>query len=248
MNSERLYRALLKLYPARFREEYERELLRSFREERAEGAPAARLWLRTLWDLAATVPARLMEEAAQDLRHSVRVHARRPFVALFAMAALALGIGVATGLFGVLDAMLWRRLPYAEPERLVFLHMLPGSMRLTESPAALRGWTGQSAYLKDAAVFASDELNVAGGPRTVRVRVCETSANLFALMGTPMAWGRGFLAEEETRGRNDAAVISHAMWDQEFGGDPRILGRTIRISGMEDGPKEITYMTGGTKN
>lgn len=231
MNSDKLYRALLKLYPARFREEYERELLRSFREERAEGVPADKLWMRTLGDLAATVPARLMEEAAQDLRHSVRVHARRPFVALFAIAALALGIGVATGLFGVLDAMLWRKLPYAEPDRLVFLHMLPGSMRLTESPAALHEWGRQSPYLKEAAVYASDELNVAGGPRTVRVKVCETSANLFAMMGTPMAWGRGFLPEEETRGRNDAAVISHAIWDQEFGGDPRVLGRTLRISG-----------------
>ncbi|MBN9656969.1 MAG: ABC transporter permease [Acidobacteria bacterium] len=231
MRSERLYRALLRLYPARFREEYERELLRSFREERAEGAPAVKFWLRILGDLAATVPARLMEEAAQDLRHSVRVHARRPFVALFAIAALALGIGVATGLFGVLDTMLWRRLPYAEPDRLVFLHMLPGSMRLTESPTALHDWARQSPYLKDAAIFASDELNVAGGPRTVRVNVCETSANLFALMGTSMAWGRRFLPEEETRGRNDTAVISHAMWDQEFGGDPRVLGRTIRISG-----------------
>ncbi|MGC4051526.1 MAG: ADOP family duplicated permease [Paludibaculum sp.] len=231
MSGENLYRALLKLYPARFREEYERELQRSFREERLDGTPAPRLWVRTLWDLAATVPARLMEEASQDLRHSLRVHARRPFVALFAIAALALGIGVATGLFGVLDAMLWRKLPYSAPERLAYLHMLPGSMRLTESPAALQDWARQSPYLQAAAIYSSDELNVAGGPRTVRVRVCETSANLFTLMGTPMAWGRGFLPEEETRGRNDAAVISHALWDQEFGGDAGVLGRTLRISG-----------------
>ncbi|WP_321474175.1 ADOP family duplicated permease [uncultured Paludibaculum sp.] len=232
MNSERFYRALLRLYPVRFREQYEREMISTFREDLAENGPSARHWLRTLADLALTVPVRLLEEAAHDLRHSLRVHARRPFVALFSVTALALGIGAATGLFGVLDAMLWRPLPFQQPDRLVALHMFASSGRLADSPGALHSWVKQSPYLKDASVFLTDALNVTAGGRTARLTVCESSASLFSLMGVPMAWGRGFLREEETPGRNDVAVISHALWDQAFGGDPRVLGQIIRLSGI----------------
>lgn len=226
MTAERLYRALLRLYPVRFREQYERELLLAFRDERPH-------WPRILADLLLTVPARLAEEAAQDLRHSLRVHARRPFVAIFSVTALALAIGAATGLFAVLDAMLWRTLPYTQADRLVVLHSNPGTGKLAETPKALHDWTARNAYLQDATVFLTTEYNVSSGSGVaLRLPVCETSANLFGMMGVPMAWGRSFLPEEETPGRNQAAVISHALWDQAFGADPRVLGRTIRLNGV----------------
>lgn len=70
------------------------------------------------------------------------------------------------------------------------------------------------------------------GGHSLRLRVCETTANIFSMMGAPLAWGRGFLPEEEGNGRGDSVVLSHALWDQAFGGDPRVLGQTVRISGI----------------
>jgi predicted permease len=226
----RFYRLLLKLYPARFRENHERELLLAFRDESGE-LPAWRLWPKVLLDLLLTLPARLAEEAAQDLRHSWRVHARRPLVALLTIAALALGMGVATGLFAVMNAMLWRSLPFQEPERLAVLRSYVGTGKFADSAALFHEWRRGNAYLKSSTLFITDNLNVSGGPRAVHTVVCETTADFFEVLGARPVWGRGFLREEETPGRNDAVVISHAMWNQTFGGDPAVLGRVLHISG-----------------
>lgn len=225
----RFYRMLLKLYPVRFRENHEHEMMLAFRDESGE-IPAWRLWPRVLLDLLLTLPARLVEEAAQDLRHSRRVHVRRPFVAVLTIAALALGIGAATGLFAVLNAMLWRSLPFQEPDRLAMLRSYVGTGRFADSAPLFRDWQSTNPYLKSSTLFLTDNLNVSGGPQAVRATVCETSANFFDVLGARLAWGRGFAGRRDP-GCNDSVVISHAMWNQSFGGDPAVLGRTLRISG-----------------
>src|ERR1035441_8414149 len=100
--SVRLYRRLLKLYPAGFRENYAGEMERQVLDEMAESRgpfALAGLWIRILVDLAVTVPSQLAREAATDARHAIRLWKRRPLHTGLAIAALAVGIGASTGVF-----------------------------------------------------------------------------------------------------------------------------------------------------
>jgi len=231
--SLRLYRLLLKLYPPRFRDEYAGPLERQFRDEQGEAASAAeraRLWARTLTDLAVSVPAQLSREMAQDARHTFRLWARRPAPIVLAIAALAIGIGANTGVFSILNALLVRSLPFREPDRLAELQgYFP--VGLGGSSGALRNWSRQSRYLEDAAVFGSADVNLAGTRDSARIRLTETTANFFPLLGSQPILGRGFAPGEDVRGKSAVAVIGYGLWQQLFGGDPRALGSKILANG-----------------
>ena len=122
--SGRVFRALMKLLPAEFRGDYEREMEATFRAERrqAEGAIGVlRLWASTITDLFRTAPAEHIDILRRDLRYSVRMLARRPALALTAIITLALGIGANTAIFSVVNGVLLAPLPYPNPDRLVLV-------------------------------------------------------------------------------------------------------------------------------
>jgi predicted permease len=228
----KLYRILVKLYPARFREEYgtplEQQLSDDYRE--AEGSFARFVvYLRTLRDLAISIPLELARELRQDLRYSVRIYARRPGVTFLAVAAMALAIGATTGVFSVVNALLLRSLPFRAPERMVQLGVpfVP-----PEAPPAFHAWRSHSDYLEDAAMYSQAEMNLSGAAGSARVKVAETSSNFFSALGREPEIGRGFAAGEDVEGKNGVAVISYALWQQFFGGDPRVLGSTIHLNSI----------------
>lgn len=227
-----VYRWLLKLYPASFREEYARELERQFHDE-LEDAPdraaRSRLWLRLLFDLAVSVPAQLTREIAQDARHALRQWARRPLNAGFAMAALAIGIGANTGMFSVVDTLLLRPLPFRDADRLVGLYIFQPPH---DTAAQFDEWRKNSSYLEDAALLEEGEANLEGGREAVRVRLAQTSSNFFAFLGVQPLMGRGFSADGEAPGTNNAVVLSYGLWRELFGGDPQALGASLRIDGL----------------
>ena len=231
-NPAKVYTWLLRLYPARFREEYEVPMERQFRDEYRETVSAhdrLRFWVRAVWDLARSLPVEIFRELKQDLKHGVRVYRRRSFSAALAVAALALAIGASTGVFSALNALLIRTLPFSEPDQLVELRSSPfGAGR---GRAAFLEWQGQSTYLQSAAAFSVFEMNLMRERDALRVKVAETSANFFQLLGARPAAGRTFSADEDRHGRTGVAVISHALWQQQFGGDPRVPGATIHVDG-----------------
>ena len=223
---QRLYRLLLKLYPARFREEFAAPLERQFADEHREAATLgeqARLWLRTLGDLALTIPAELLREIGHDLRYAARVYRRRSLVTILALGALALAIGATTGVFSVVNALLLRGLPFREPERLAMAPVSAGGVAATFDP-----WR-HSAFLEDAALERPDEMNLLTERGSIRIHVAETSANFFDVLGTAPQLGRAFAAAEGVPGYDRVAVISYGLWQQLFGGGPRVLGATIRL-------------------
>ena len=227
----KLYRLLLKLYPARFREEYGTPLEQQFSDEyREAGGAWARfsVWMRTLGDLAISVPLELARELGQDLRYSVRIYARRPGVTLLAVAAMALAIGATTGVFSVVNALLLRSLPFRAPERMVQLgDFLAGPV----TSSTFQSWRSHSDYLEDAAKYTENEMNLSGVPQSARIKVTETTANFFGAMGREPEIGRSFLPGEDVPGKDDVAVLSHGLWQELFGGDPRVLGSTVRLNG-----------------
>jgi putative ABC transport system permease protein len=229
--SLRLYRLLLKLYPASFRENYGSPLQRQFKDEYADARSVpdlARLWARTLLDVGRSLPAQLVREIGQDSRHAVRLWRRRPLQTAFTIAVLAIAIGANTGVFSVLNAVLLRSLPFAEPTRLALMRMSSPPAR---SAAEFHAWRQQSRYLADAALYSSLEVNIDEGREAARLRLTETSWNFFSLLGTQTVLGRAFAPDEDTPGRGAVAVIGHGLWQQRFGGDPRAVGATIRLNG-----------------
>jgi predicted permease len=224
----KLYRWLLNLYPARFREEYAGPLEQQFRDDYRESDNRVKLWLSALRDLAWSIPVELARELRQDLSHSLRVHARRPFVMIFTIAILALAIGGATGVFSVVNAVLLKSLPFRDPDRLVVLSDFDvhGS-----TSAEFHHWRTSSAYLDDAVQAYTAEVNVGGVSVPTRIVVAQTSFNFFSALGAEPMVGRAFAPSEDLPGNDGVGVISHALWQQLFAGDPRVLGSTLTLNG-----------------
>jgi predicted permease len=230
---KRIFRILLRLYPARFREEYaapmERQFWDEYRETQGRGA-RARLSLQALADLAVTAPAEIARELRQDLRYAARAYRRRSLGTALALGALALAIGATTGIFSVLNAVLIRSLPFQDPDRLVELLLSPTNV--ANGRVAFRAWRSASPCLADATGYATNEMNLSLAREAARVRVTETTANFFRMLGTEPEFGRGFADDEDIPGRNNVAVIGYGLWQRFYGGDPRVLGSSIRLNGV----------------
>ena len=236
--SLKLYRWFLRLYPVGFGENYARPMETEFRDELAESSGVwalAALWVRLLTDLGVSIPAQDSREVLQDLKYTLRLWAKRPWLVGFTIAALAIGIGANTGVFSVVNALLLRSLPFREPDRLALLHeFIPPH----DSAKEFHDWRQQSAYLADAALFEENDVNLGGMRVASRAHVAQTSWNFFSVLGTQPVLGTGFAADEDVDGtgwglpgRNAVAVIGYGLWQQLFGGDPKVLGATIRIDG-----------------
>lgn len=225
-----IYRRLLRLYPAAFREEYSGELERQVREELAElhGAAAiAMLWVRLLRDLAVSIPAQLTREVAQDGRQTLRQWARQPLTTGLAIAALAIGIGANTGMFSVLNTLVLRSLPFRDPGRLAVLGLL---IPAQWGGAQFQDWAQHTSYLEGAMAFDQGDTNLEGHGQGLHVRLTETTSNFFSLLGTQPLQGRAFLPEESVPGKDAVAVISYGLWQQLFAGNANALGAKIRIN------------------
>lgn len=229
----RFYSWLLRFYPATFRERHARAMEQQFRDEYREAAtPWNRfaLSLRAIADLAASLPAELANELAQDTKFAFRLYRKRPLPAVLAVAALALSIGAATGLFSVLNAVLLRRLPFTDSERVVELRHSPFTAGLGRT--AFYGWRNDSPYLQDAATFSRSDMNLAGRNGARRVGVTETSANFHQLLGMKPAAGRTFASNEDQPGHASTAIVSYSLWQQLFGGTPSAIGSTVELNGV----------------
>ena len=174
-----------------------------------------------------------MDRLLQDLRYAARSLRKSP--ALFTIASLSLAIGIAVNvtIYGAVDILLWRPLPYAESERLVQVW--------SDNPE--RGWDASSVSLPDfadwrresrtmeLAAYTGGSFNLVEGDRPERVRGFRVSPRFFEILGTAPARGRFFRAEEETPGAGRVAILSEAYWRNRFGLDSSIVGKTIRLDG-----------------
>jgi predicted permease len=235
----KLYRILLHLYPAAFREEYARAMEQEFRDELAEapmGLAVVWLWMRLLLDLAVSLPVQLAIEIGRDSGHALRLWAKRPWHIGFAVVALAVAIGANTGVFSVVNALLLRSLPFAHPAGLAALvHFIPPH----SSAAEFDAWRQHSNYLQDAALFEDGDLNTGDPQHMLRGHVAMTSLNFFSLLGSQPVIGRTFAS-----GDHAVAVISYALWQDLYAGSDQVLGKTIRVYGLQPHPDEALTIIG----
>ncbi|MGA2147865.1 MAG: ABC transporter permease [Bryobacteraceae bacterium] len=168
-------------------------------------------------------------ELYRDVARAARVYRQRVVSSGLALAALALAIGATTGVFSVLNARLLRGLPFRDPGRIVTLREFSVCCDRNQ----VESWRKNAGYLADAAVYSTEEMTLgAEGETPARVQVAQTSANFFSMLGTIPPLGRGFAIGEDLEGRDGVAVLSYGLWQQAFGGDPRVLGSTIHLNGV----------------
>ena len=168
----------------------------------------------------------------QDVRFGVRMLRRQPGFSLLVVLLVAIGVGANTAIFSFVDAVLLRRLPYANAERLVVVReVLPALAETYPSVPAAAGdfllWQARvSAFDAMAAVRAGTE-TLTGSGEPARLAVARVTSTLFPLLGVTPVIGRAFSTGEDQEGRAAVVVLSHGFWIERFGGDRAILGRRL---------------------
>ncbi len=231
----RLYRMLLRLYPASFRGEYESEMTALFARRRGESSGAfglAALWLATLSETLWNAAGAHWDILRQDLRYSVRMLARTPGFTATAIAIVALGIGANTAAFSVTDFVLIRPLPFPEPERLVKIwESVPGYTQMELSPGNYRDWKRRSRSFNGFGFYTDSAVNWIGQGDPLRLESVDVTADLLPVLGVKPLMGRGFAEEDNNAGAAQTVLLSYRLWQARFGGDPAVLGRKMILDG-----------------
>ena len=177
-----------------------------------------------------------MHTLIADLRYALRVMSRTPSFAVAVVSVLALGIGANTAIFSIVNAVLLRPLRFEEPERLVRIYTLtPGpDRRLFElSPGKFYNWQRDAHSFEAMAMYQCcgfRELALTGTGTARTVRATAVSAGFFEIVRARPALGRVFRQEEDTPGSKYVVVLSDRFWRTEFGGNPEVIGRTVKLN------------------
>jgi len=176
-----------------------------------------------------------MQTIWQDLRYGLRMLAKKPGFTAVAVFTLALGIGANSAIFSVLNAVLWERPPYKDPERLVIVWETIPKTGLTENtpaPFNYYAWREQSRVFENLAAWQILLENLTGAGEPEQIPGQSVSASFFPLLGVEPMLGRSFLEEEDRSGDRRVVMLSHSLWLRRFGGDPKIIGRKITLSNV----------------
>ena len=177
---------------------------------------------------------RWLEDMWKDLRYGARMLWKQPGFTLVAVLTLGLGIGANSAIFSVVNAVLLRPLPYAAPERLVFLYDFKpgfGVPRLGLMEAEFLRLRDEARSLEQVSLYITGTQTLTGIGEPERVASGSASGGLFPALGATMALGRTFSLEEEPRGRGNVVILSHGFWRRKFAGDPGVVGRALTLDG-----------------
>ena len=172
-----------------------------------------------------------LETFVQDLRYGLRALRRSPGFASIAILTIALGMGATTAIFSVVDATLLSPLPFPHPERLVTIEDdLPG-MGAEDVGMSQPEWEDlqHSGIFENVSPTWFDENNLTGTDRPARVRILLVAPSYFVLLGIKPQLGRTFNPQDHSPGLIPEVVISDGLWKRDFGSDPHVLGKSIRM-------------------
>ena len=174
-----------------------------------------------------------LDVLARDFTFAWRNAIRRPAFTLLVVLTLALGIGVNSAVFALLDGVLLRPLPYRDPSRLVFVwHTLP-SQNIFEVEATAwdyGDWRSLRSF-SELALVSGGSVTIGGGDDAPeRVRISSVTASLMPMLGIAPAIGRGFTPAEDTTDAPGVVILSDGLWRRRYGADPNVLGRVIQVN------------------
>jgi predicted permease len=186
-----------------------------------------RVWVAEWWDA-----------LRQDTHFTWRSWRRQPGFAVAAILVLALGLGASTALFAALDRVLFRPLPYADPDRLVSVGSINVPLAYeTQTETLIDDFYVQEWGTPPAPFQSVTTILGGGGPcqiaddRPEELRCLRVEHNILRVLGVRVAVGRDFAPDDDLRGAPSVALISHALWLRRFGGDPGVINRTLSLDG-----------------
>jgi putative ABC transport system permease protein len=176
----------------------------------------------------------LVETLLQDLHYGARLLHKNPSFTAIAVLTLALGMGATTAIFSVIDAVLLRTLPYGDPGRLVIVW--ENNTRLSNphnvvAPPNFLDWQNQATVFEGMAAMADTNANLTGSGDPEQVIVQNVSANFFSVIAVQPILGTGFTVENGKSGKDDVVVLDYGFWQERFGEDASIIGKTIQLNG-----------------
>jgi predicted permease len=234
--ADRLFRALVRLFPFDFRADHGRDLEQALRAQhrdaQREGGVRAfvRLWLDVARDAFTTAPREHIAILRQDVGYALRGLRRAPVFAVSAVLTLALGLSAMAGMFAIADAVMFRPLPVDRPEQLISISHRTGAPGL--SFPDLQDYRARTPALADAIGYGMRPTSLTVDGASERVSILLVTDNYFSMLGVGPAAGR-LIAPNEGRARGDAPVVvlAYEYWQSRFGGDPAVVGRDVRMNG-----------------
>ncbi len=176
----------------------------------------------------------VMRTVLGDFRHGLRLLRKYPASSMLALATLAIGIGVNTAIFSVVDRVLLRALPYPEPDRVVMVwekRLREGVMNNVVSPADYLDWRKRNTVFENMAGYAGGQANLTGDGEPTVVPAASIGWSFFDILSVRPELGRTFQPDDEVLGKHRVVVISHGLWQSRYGGQRDIVGRRVWLNG-----------------
>jgi len=173
----------------------------------------------------------MLETFLQDLRYGARMLRKNPGFTVVAVLTLALGIGATTAIFSVVNTLLLSPLPFSDSGRIVLLQesipkLVPGSIPVSAPDVA--DFRRMNHVFEDLGAYTTSSTDLSGNHAPTRLFATRASAAIFRIVGVSPLLGRTFTDDEDATGHN-VAILGYALWQSRYGGDPKILGRTILL-------------------
>ena len=192
----------------------------------------------------------------QDAKHAFRSLVKNPGYAIVAVLTLALGIGANSAIFSVVNGVLLKPLPYRNPQQLVQIWETdPQGNGWGFSPPNFESYSGDVALLDDMVAYGPTTLTLTGNGDPERLSAMQISAGFFEFLGSPLAFGREFLPEEDgfvaDPGAEQLVILDYGMWQRRFGGDRNVLGEALVLDGVSRtivgiAPQDLPFGSGRT--
>src|SRR3954451_21987481 len=173
-----------------------------------------------------------MSRLILDVKVAARTAVRARFVSVLAVVAFALGIGVTTAGFSILNGVLLAPLPFPQPERLVMVYdTQPACATCPASFPKYQEWRERNQVFSAIGGSTGGSFVLTGHGDPVQLRASSTTASLVDVFGVRPQLGRWYSEDEDRSGGPKVAVLSSTFWTQQLGADPAIVGRTLTLSG-----------------
>ncbi len=236
--SDRLFRALLCLFPRDFRDHFADEMETVFRDQyrdaqSAGGAPQVRFWWDTARGLIVTAFREHQEILFQDVDYALRMMRKDVGFTFVVVLIIGLAIGAATAAFSAANAILIHPLPFSGGKHLIHLQQrqpAAGVDNLLFSVKEIDDYRSQNHTLESVVEFHSMAFSLLGGREPERVDTGVVSANFFRVLGVIPLYGRTFIDDDDKADARPVLVLSYKFWQRSFAGDPSVVGRTYSMN------------------